>query len=157
MEEGALGAPGAGPPGAGRGTLDESVWATLRRDAGLVAGNVRAVVLPFGGAARRGECQAVLRNWDLWGPLVFTLVLALTLTEDGGIFLNGEPTSRPDLIQYLPEVAKSDDQAQALIAADKAVPHGKVIEIIDLVRQMGIYRFALNIDPNTPPIKMGSP
>ncbi len=84
-------------------------------------------------------------------------MLALTLTEDGGIFLNGEPTSRPDLIQYLPEVAKSDDQAQALIAADKAVPHGKVIEIIDLVRQMGIYRFALNIDPNTPPIKMGSP
>ena len=80
MGGGALGAPGAGPPGAGRGTLDESVWATLRRDAGLVAGNVRAVVLPFGGAARRGECQAVLRNWDLWGPLVFTLVLALTLT-----------------------------------------------------------------------------
>ena len=24
--------------------------------------------------------QAVLRNWDLWGPLVFTLMLALTLT-----------------------------------------------------------------------------
>ena len=31
----------------GAGMLDESVWATLRRDAGLVAGNVRAVVLPL--------------------------------------------------------------------------------------------------------------
>ncbi len=84
-------------------------------------------------------------------------MLALTLTEDGSIYLNGEPTTRPALIEYLPEVAKSDDQAQALIAADKSVPHGKVIEMIDLVRQMGIYRFALNIDPNTPPINMGTP
>ena len=84
-------------------------------------------------------------------------MLALTLTEDGNIYLNGEPTTRPALIEYLPEVAKSDDQAQALIAADKSVPHGKVIEMIDLVRQMGIYRFALNIDPNTPPINMGTP
>ena len=84
-------------------------------------------------------------------------MLALTLTEDGKIYLNGEPTTRPALIEYLPEVAKSDDQAQALIAADKSVPHGKVIEMIDLVRQMGIYRFALNIDPNTPPINMGTP
>ena len=64
----------------GRGTLDESVWETLRRDAGAVAGNVRAVVVPFGGEYRREKSQAVLRNWDLWGPLVFTLVLALTLT-----------------------------------------------------------------------------
>ena len=84
-------------------------------------------------------------------------MLALTLTEDGLIFLNGEATTKAALVEYLPEVAKSDDKAQALIAADKSVPHGKVIEIIDLVRQMGIFRFALNIDPNTPPIKMGTP
>ena len=84
-------------------------------------------------------------------------MLALTLTENGTIFLNGEATTKPALIEYLPEVAKADDQAQALIAADKSVPHGQVIEIIDLVRQMGIYRFALNIDPNQPPIKMGTP
>ena len=84
-------------------------------------------------------------------------MLALTLTENGTIFLNGEATTKPALIEYLPEVAKADDQAQALIAADKSVPHGQVIEIIDLVRQMGIYRFALNIDPNQPPIKMGAP
>ena len=68
-----------GRGGAG-GTLDESVWETLRRDAGAVAGNVRAVVVPFGGEYRREKSQAVLRNWDLWGPLVFTLMLALTLT-----------------------------------------------------------------------------
>jgi biopolymer transport protein TolR len=83
--------------------------------------------------------------------------IALTLTEDGSIYLNGELTTKPALIAYLPEVAKADEKAQALIAADKAVPHGKVIQLIDLVRQMGVYRFALNIDPNQAPIQMGVP
>jgi len=83
--------------------------------------------------------------------------IALTLTQSGAIFLNGELTNKKALIAYLPEVAKADDKAQALIAADKTVPHGKVIELIDLVRQMGIYRFALNIDPNQAPIQMGTP
>lgn len=83
--------------------------------------------------------------------------IALTLTEDGSIYLNGKLTTEPALIAYLPEVAKADKKAQALIAADKAVPHGKVIQLIDLVRQMGVYRFALNIDPNQAPIQMGVP
>ena len=83
--------------------------------------------------------------------------IALTLTQSGAIFLNGELTDKKALIAYLPEVAKADDKAQALIAADKTVPHGKVIELIDLVRQLGVYRFALNIDPNQAPIQMGTP
>ena len=34
-----------------------------------------------------------------------------------------------------------------IIAADKEVTHGRVIQIIDLVRSSGIFKFALNIDP----------
>ncbi len=41
----------------------------------------------------------------------------------------------------------SDKNAQAIIAADKEVPHGKVIHIIDVIRGLGLYKFALNIDP----------
>lgn len=91
------------------------------------------------------------------GEVTEPTTIALTLTEDGSIYLNGELTTKPALIAYLPEVAKADEKAQALIAADKAVPHGKVIQLIDLVRQMGVYRFALNIDPNQAPIQMGAP
>ncbi len=35
---------------------------------------------------------------------------------------------------------------QAVIAADKEVSHGEVIHLIDLVKQEGIQKFALNID-----------
>ena len=37
--------------------------------------------------------------------------------------------------------------AQAIIAADKEVSHGRVVWLIDLVRNAGVYKFALNIDP----------
>lgn len=34
-----------------------------------------------------------------------------------------------------------------LIGADKNVPHGEVVQIIDLVRQEGVTKFAINIQP----------
>ena len=34
-----------------------------------------------------------------------------------------------------------------LIGADKNVPHGEVVKIIDLVRQEGVTKFAINIQP----------
>ena len=73
--------------------------------------------------------------------------LALTLTSSGDLYLNGAPVSEDSLRSYLPELVKSDPKAQAIIAADAAVTHGEVIHLIDLIRQLGVYKFALNIDP----------
>jgi biopolymer transport protein ExbD len=80
--------------------------------------------------------------------------LALTLTKDGSLFLNGALTDEAKLRAYIPDIAKSDAKAQAIIAADKEVPHGSVIRIIDLVRSSGIYKFALNIDPVAEPLSV---
>lgn len=74
-------------------------------------------------------------------------VVALTLTKTGELFLNGAPTDEPTLRRTLPETAKNDPKTQAIIAADKEVSHGRVVSLIDLVRQAGIFKFALNIDP----------
>ena len=84
-------------------------------------------------------------------------ILSLTLSQDGTLFLNGAPTDEQALRSYLPELAKSDPKAQAIIAADKEVSHGDVIKLIDLIRQLGIFRFALNVDPTRPPIEANEP
>ncbi len=85
------------------------------------------------------------------GESVEPTTIALTLTTDGELFLNGELTDITKLEPYLREVAKADEKAQAIIAADKEVSHGAVIELIDLVRRAGVFRFALNIDPVAAP------
>jgi biopolymer transport protein ExbD len=35
---------------------------------------------------------------------------------------------------------------QAIIAADKVVPHGNVVHLIDLVKRAGVRKFAINVD-----------
>ena len=74
-------------------------------------------------------------------------VLALTLTKTHEIYLNGALTTEANLRSKLPGIVAKDGQVQAIIAADKDVPHGEVIHLIDLIRQGGIYKFALNIEP----------
>jgi biopolymer transport protein TolR len=73
--------------------------------------------------------------------------VGITLTRDGKLYLNGSPTDEAGLRTYVPGVVKDDPKAQAIIQADKEVSHGQVIRVIDLIRQLGLYRFALNIDP----------
>ncbi len=82
-------------------------------------------------------------------------LLALSLGKDGVLYLNGKQTDEVALRAYLPDVVKKDSKAQAIIAADKDVSHGQVVHLIDLVRQAGIFKFALNIDPT--PVDIPSP
>ncbi|MEW5309809.1 MAG: hypothetical protein WDW38_001666 [Sanguina aurantia] len=59
-------------------TLDETVWRTVGRDLLTIARNTRSVLIPVNWNFK-GSDQA-LGNWDLWGPLLFMLVLASTLS-----------------------------------------------------------------------------
>ena len=81
------------------------------------------------------------------GEGVEPTTVALTLTEGGELFLNGQAIDPDQLQPYLTDVAEADPKTQAIIAADRAVAHGAVIGVIDRVRAAGITKFALNIDP----------
>lgn len=74
--------------------------------------------------------------------------VALTLTEGGEVFINGKSIAPDALAERLAATVEDDPEAQAIIAADQSVSHGEVIWLIDLVRQQGIFKFALNVDPS---------
>ena len=52
------------------GTLDEPILDTLKRDAKAVLSKFLHVLVP-----RRNKL--LLQDWDLWGPLLLTVTLAL--------------------------------------------------------------------------------
>mmetsp|Transcript_37807 Transcript_37807/g.52494 ORF Transcript_37807/g.52494 Transcript_37807/m.52494 type:complete len:228 (-) Transcript_37807:247-930(-) len=56
-------------------TLDEEVYVTLMRDVRRVADNVKLVLMP----RYSTDKTASLRDWDLWGPFFFVLLLASLL------------------------------------------------------------------------------
>ncbi|KAG1676262.1 hypothetical protein FOA52_006480 [Chlamydomonas sp. UWO 241] len=59
-------------------TIDETIMTTISRDLVTIGRNLRTVLIPINWKFTAQE-QA-LRNWDLWGPLIFMLLLASTLS-----------------------------------------------------------------------------
>ncbi|MES1171852.1 MAG: biopolymer transporter ExbD [Bacteroidota bacterium] len=80
----------------------------------------------------------------------------IVYTKTGELMLNGEKLASlaGAAAVIRGEVAKNP-KVQAVISADKGVEYGKVVEIIDTVKQNGVSAFALDIERGAPPA--GSP
>ena len=72
--------------------------------------------------------------------------LALTLTKDGQLYLNGDRSDETQVAKQIAAELPKNPDLQAIIAADKIVPHGSVVHIIDFVKRAGVRKFAINVD-----------
>jgi biopolymer transport protein ExbD len=72
--------------------------------------------------------------------------LNISISAAGAIFLNGKASDENELKTFSEGLIKQKPDAQAIISADKDVPHGKVIAVIDAVKSGGVHRFAISID-----------
>jgi biopolymer transport protein ExbD len=77
----------------------------------------------------------------------------LVLSRAGKLSLNGSDVpSLAEAAQIVRREATANPKTQAVIAADKGVEYGKVVELIDLVKQNGITAFALDVERGAPPV-----
>jgi biopolymer transport protein TolR len=74
--------------------------------------------------------------------------LAITLTREGALYLNGRATTPAELRAAVRDAVAKDPKAQAIIAGDKSVSHGRVVWVLDVVKSLGIASFAIQIDPS---------
>jgi biopolymer transport protein ExbD len=78
-----------------------------------------------------------------------TVMVAWAINDDGSrtLYLNGEKSDENGLRTHIRGLkAEGKKDTQAVIAADKRSTHGEVIHLIDVVKQEGIIKFALNIE-----------
>jgi biopolymer transport protein ExbD len=71
--------------------------------------------------------------------------LGLTLTREMVLYLNGERSDDAGVTRYIAAELPKNPDLQAIIAADKEVPHGNVVHLIDLVKRLGVHKFAINV------------
>jgi biopolymer transport protein ExbD len=77
--------------------------------------------------------------------------LALTIDKEQRLYLNGElVTDRKAVSTYIEKSVAANPEVQAIVTADTTVPHGQVIELIDLVKLAGVKRFALTVEEKKP-------
>ncbi len=72
--------------------------------------------------------------------------LNLVLDRGGELALDGQPITPGAARTALQAAAARNPAAQAVIAADRGVPYGKVMEVIDLVKGAGVSGFALDVE-----------
>ena len=72
--------------------------------------------------------------------------LGLSLDKAGKLFLNGEPATEEAVLAFIKTELPKTPELQAVIAADKTVPHGDVVHVIDVVKRAGVKRFAINVE-----------
>lgn len=72
--------------------------------------------------------------------------LAFALDREGKLFVDGAPATVEAAREAVRAALARSPEARALISADRAVSHGRVIEVIDLVKQEGLTRFAIDVE-----------
>lgn len=77
--------------------------------------------------------------------------LTFQVASDGSFKMDSNAVTLEQIAQLVRAEKKKDPDVRAVIAADKGVEYGKVIELIDTVKLNGIEKFALNIERKSKP------
>ena len=72
--------------------------------------------------------------------------LAVMLTKDGDIYLDGRKSDETSLRDAARTAAAKDKDTRVIISADKNSLHGAVVHVLDLIKGEGIAKFAINIE-----------
>ena len=70
---------------------------------------------------------------------------ALILNTKGEIFYQNKKIEKEQLKNQLKESAALNPEIRIVLSADAQVTHGKVVELLDLVRQAGVTKIALGV------------
>ncbi len=76
--------------------------------------------------------------------------LNIALSKNGDIYLNSEKSSLEKISEYTKKLIETEPDTQAVISADTDVPHGRVVESIDVVKTAGVKKFAISTDKKAP-------
>ncbi len=69
--------------------------------------------------------------------------VTINLTKDGSVYFNDKTIDLEGLTQKLKEV--KDKDSIVIIRADDSVPHGKVVQVMDIAKSEGLSKLAIAV------------
>ena len=73
--------------------------------------------------------------------------LAVSIDQSGQVFLDTIPVDAEELRAKVRAAREADADLRAVIAADGRIAHAKVVQVIDILRQEQVTKFAINVRP----------
>lgn len=78
-------------------------------------------------------------------------ILSIVMTADGRTFVNQKPVVNDDaIVAPAREAVEAHPDLRAVIKADTSVTHGRVIHVLDLLKQAHISKIAFGVTPVAP-------
>jgi biopolymer transport protein ExbD len=76
----------------------------------------------------------------------FTLARRANGAAGYDLYLNGEKVDEPKAQRIVSELIQQKKDVQAVIAGDKGIAYGDVMHIVDVVKMLGVTKFAMATD-----------
>lgn len=73
--------------------------------------------------------------------------LAVSIDHNGQVYLDTIPVTTEELRARVRAAKETEEDLRAVIAADGRIEHAKVVQIIDILRQERVTKFAINVRP----------
>jgi biopolymer transport protein ExbD len=80
------------------------------------------------------------------GNRVGASTLLIEVTREGTYRLNGDAATLDRIREATRQEVAADPATQAIIAGDRRVDYGRVVDVVDAIKLAGIRSFALNIE-----------
>jgi biopolymer transport protein ExbD len=72
--------------------------------------------------------------------------LHFLVDQSGAVYLNDKRVEESKVLGLVQKEVAADAEVQVLVSADKKVPYGEVIRLLDLVRSAGVKKFAISVE-----------
>ena len=83
--------------------------------------------------------------------------VSVAVDQTGAIFADTRPVTEQQLVETMRQRHAENAEVRAIIAADQRVSHGRVVHVIDLVRQAGVTKFAIQTQTEGAPTEATRP
>ena len=76
--------------------------------------------------------------------------LSVAVDAQGQVFVADQPVTPAELAQRLAQAAQANPDTELRLRAEKAVPYGRVVEVVGAAQQAGLSRIAFVAEPAKP-------
>jgi biopolymer transport protein ExbD len=74
--------------------------------------------------------------------------LVVTMSKDGKLYFNSFPVKRSNLVTVVQKALTQKEDLPVYVRADEGLEYGKVIEIVDVLKQAGVHYVAMSTRPS---------
>lgn len=71
----------------------------------------------------------------------------ITLSKDGKVFFNNYPMNKKDIVAFVQKALVGKEDTPVFVKADRSISYGKVIEVVDKLKEAGVRYVAMSTQP----------